>query len=364
MMVDSDLDTQKELGEAINNLRNGHADKTVITCQNFLITNPSSGAHIQLLAHALIKLGRLNDAQEQIEFAIKLTPDFAGLHEDLGSIQALKNNHDLAIDSFRRAVQIDPTLTSAHKKLAQCLSAIGKNDEVDEAFENYLDRDENAALVAEGAEHWIAGRITDAESTLKSALKKNVNNVDAMHFLALIYHDENNILHRIIKNNDFSLNDVVKTNSPSMDSTISSNFERLLCDFISPSDLDDLYQKMPNNKHSKSINSEIHEQLSQKFLSISVNSNEVEKQIESLYKNLNILIDPHTAVGVMGAEKLNLKNVACLACAHPVKFQETVRQSLQQDIQYDKNFKFDQNEKFNVLDNNYLLLKEYIQNHA
>jgi tetratricopeptide (TPR) repeat protein len=190
-MVDSDLDTQKELGEAINNLRNGHADKTVKTCQNFLITNPSSGAHIQLLAHALIKLGRLSDAQEQIEFAIKLTPDFAGLHEDLGSIQALRNNHDLAIDSFRRAVQIDPTLTSAHKKLAQCLSAIGKNDEVDEAFENYLDRDENAALVAEGAEHWRAGRITDAESTLKSALKKNVNNVDAMHFLALIYHDEN-----------------------------------------------------------------------------------------------------------------------------------------------------------------------------
>ena len=34
------------------------------------------------------------------------------------------------------------------------------------------------------------------------------------------------------------------------------------------------------------------------------------------------------------------------------------------DIQYDKDFKFDQNEEFNVLDNNYLLLKEYIQNHA
>ena len=66
----------------------------------------------------------------------------------------------------------------------------------------------------------------------------------------------------------------------------------------------------------------------------------------------------------MGAEKLNLKNVACLACAHPVKFQETVKQSLQQDMQYDKDFKFDHNEEFNVLDNNYLLLKEYIQNHA
>jgi threonine synthase len=149
-----------------------------------------------------------------------------------------------------------------------------------------------------------------------------------------------------------------------MDITISSNFERLLSEFIDPSDLYDLYQKMPNNKHSQSLNSEIHELLSKKFLSISVNSSEVEQQIKRLYKNLNILIDPHTAVGVMGAEKLNLKNVACLACAHPVKFQETVKQSLQQDIQYDKDFKFDQNEEFNVIDNNYLLLKEYIQNHA
>ncbi len=180
----------------------------------------------------------------------------------------------------------------------------------------------------------------------------------------IIATNENNILHRIIKNNDLSLHEVVKTNSPSMDITISSNFERLLCEFIDPSDLDDLYQKMPNNRHSQSLNSEIHEQLSQKFLSVSVNSSEVKQKIERVYKNLNILIDPHTAVGVVGAEKLNLENVACLACAHPVKFQETVRQSLQQDIQYDKNFKFDHIEKFNVLDNNYLLLKEYIQNNA
>ena len=180
----------------------------------------------------------------------------------------------------------------------------------------------------------------------------------------IIATNENNILHRIIKNNDLSLHEVVKTNSPSMDITISSNFERLLCEFMDPSDLDTLYKNLPNNDHSKKLNFEIHEQLSKKFLSISIDSKEVLQQIEKIYKEFNILIDPHTAVGVKGTEKLNLKNVACLACAHPVKFQETIRQSLQHDIQYDKNLEFDHNEKFNVLDNNYLLLKEYIQNHA
>ena len=176
--------------------------------------------------------------------------------------------------------------------------------------------------------------------------------------------NENNILHRVIKNNDLKVLKVVKTNSPSMDITISSNFERLLSEFLDPSNLDDLYKKMPDNKHSQNLNSKIHTQLSEKFQSMFANSKEVEDQIKKLYINNNILIDPHTAVGVACAEKLDMKNIMCLACAHPVKFQETIKQSLNHDIKYNKNFKFDRDEDFIVLDNNYLLLKEYIQNHA
>jgi threonine synthase len=176
--------------------------------------------------------------------------------------------------------------------------------------------------------------------------------------------NENNILHRIIKNNDLKVLKVVKTNSPSMDITISSNFERLLSEFLDPSNLDDLYKKMPDNKHSQNLNSKIHTQLSQKFQSMFANSKEVEDQIKKLYINNNILIDPHTAVGVACAEKLDMKNIMCLACAHPVKFQETIKKSLSHDIKYNKNFKFDRDEDFIVLDNSYLLLKEYIQNHA
>ncbi len=176
--------------------------------------------------------------------------------------------------------------------------------------------------------------------------------------------NENNILHRVIKNNDLKIIKVVKTNSPSMDITLSSNFERLLSEFIEPSNLDDLYKKMPDNKHSQNLNSKIHSQLSQKFKSMFANSEEVEDQIKKLYFKNNILIDPHTAVGVACAEKLKIKNTTCLACAHPVKFQKTVKRSINQDVNYDKNLKFDREEDFNVLDNNYLLLKEYIENNA
>ena len=176
--------------------------------------------------------------------------------------------------------------------------------------------------------------------------------------------NENNILHRIISNNDLHLYNVVKTNSPSMDITISSNFERLLAEFLGPDSTKELFQNISNNEHNKKLDSSIHDSLSENFLSENATSEEVENQIKNTYENYNILLDPHTAVGVVCAEKLNLKKVMCLACAHPVKFQETVQKVLGNNINYNKNIEFLNKEKFEILDNNFEELGDYIKLNA
>ncbi len=176
--------------------------------------------------------------------------------------------------------------------------------------------------------------------------------------------NENNILHRIISNNDLHLYNVVKTNSPSMDITISSNFERLLSEFLGPDSTKELFQNISNNDHNKKLESSIHNSLSENFLSENATSEEVENQIKNTYENHNILLDPHTAVGVVCAKKLNLKKVMCLACAHPVKFQETVQKVLGNDISYNKNIEFLNKEKFEILDNNFEALGDYIKINA
>ena len=180
----------------------------------------------------------------------------------------------------------------------------------------------------------------------------------------IIATNENNILHRIIKNNDFTLFDVVKTNSPSMDITISSNFERILSEFLDTSSLVDLYQKIPNKDHKKNLDEEVHKNLSDLFTSMSASSDEVITQIEKTYNNFNLIIDPHTAVGLVCAEKLGIKGAMCLACAHPVKFQDTVKMSINKELKFEKDFNFDHEEKFDLLKNDYSIMKEYIQNHA
>ena len=201
----------------------------------------------------------------------------------------------------------------------------------------------------------------------------NFGNIYSAHLLKsmgfplknlVIATNENNILHRIIANNDFSLTDVIKTNSPSMDITISSNFERILAESFNPEELSHLYQNLINHAHNPKLDETVHEQLAGKFKSEYATSEEVQKCIKKYFDSNKVLIDPHTAVGVVCAEKMNLSNHMCLACAHPVKFQETVTKSLGHEIEYDKNFEFKSSEKFEILKNDYNLLKEFILNNA
>ena len=104
----------------------GDAQKAEAICRDFLIINAASVPHMQLLGHALLKQDKLEEAKEQIEFALKIAPDYARLYEDLGNLQGLQRDYEAAIISFRRAVQLDPRLATAHKKLAQTLIAVGR----------------------------------------------------------------------------------------------------------------------------------------------------------------------------------------------------------------------------------------------
>jgi tetratricopeptide (TPR) repeat protein len=186
-MQNTDPHIKKSLSEVVEAMQAGDAKKAEFICRDFLIINAASVPHLQLLGHALVRQEKLKEAKEQIEFALKIAPDYARLYEDLGNLEGLQRNYEAAISAFRRAVQLDPRLASAHKKLAQTLIAAGRGGEVDDAFEGFLDHDRDAALVAAGAEHWRAGRYEDAETTLISALRKNPENIDAMRFLAMVY---------------------------------------------------------------------------------------------------------------------------------------------------------------------------------
>jgi tetratricopeptide (TPR) repeat protein len=156
-------------------------------CRDYLLMNPGCSEHLRLLGHALMKQTRLDEAEQQVRFAMAIQPNSPLLAEDLGSILAMQGRYGDAIPWFEKAVRLEPGLPLAHKKLGQALAALGQGEAADEAFRDYLDRDPDKEAVANAAVMLREGRFDDAVAALKSALQQNPGNVDAMRYLAGAY---------------------------------------------------------------------------------------------------------------------------------------------------------------------------------
>ncbi len=85
-------------------------------------------------AGAAIEAGRFADAVEPLKQALKLKPDYADAHYNLGVALNSLGRPDEAIESFKRAVALDPDDSESQFDLGEALYAKGKYAEAAEAF--------------------------------------------------------------------------------------------------------------------------------------------------------------------------------------------------------------------------------------
>ena len=175
--------------------------------------------------------------------------------------------------------------------------------------------------------------------------------------------NENDILHRAITKGDYVSKEVKETLSPSMDIQLASNFERLIyyvnnCDSKKTSEI---MQKVKKNSYQiEKNNLDI---IQKDFLSESCNEQETLEIIKKNYEENNILLDPHTAIGVGAAKKLSLNDCVVLSTAHPCKFPDAINsainkhEELPEELQHVLNKK----ENFQILKNNTEEVKNFIK---
>lgn len=138
----------------------------------------------------------------------------------------------------------------------------------------------------------------------------------------------NNILHRIIEYNDFSRRKLVNTIAPAMDIVVSSNFERLL--FYAYNKKSKAIKKLFynfNNKNYTILDETPLKKLRTLFYSTSVTDQTILSIISQIYKRNGFIVDPHTAIGLMAAERCNNYPeipMITMATAHPAKFHDTI----------------------------------------
>jgi len=175
--------------------------------------------------------------------------------------------------------------------------------------------------------------------------------------------NENDILHRAISNGDYVSKEVKETSSPSMDIQLASNFERLIY-YINNSDSKitaEIMKKIKQNSYQiEKNNLKI---IQKDFLSESCNEQDTLDIIKKVYEENNVILDPHTAVGVGAAKKLSFNDCVILSTAHPCKFPDATNNAINKHEKLPEELQnvLNKDENFQVLKNNREEVKNFVK---
>jgi len=177
--------------------------------------------------------------------------------------------------------------------------------------------------------------------------------------------NQNDILHRAISKGTYDVGKVSETISPSMDIQIASNFERLIHDLNNCNDTKTISaMKDIKEKGKYLIDKENLDKINIDFLSSQISEDETLKTIKTVYEKFNIVLDPHTAIGYGAFDKVNLKgNNVVLATAHPCKFPDAIKRSININAKLPDELSFimEEKEDYDIIENNLEKIKQHIK---
>ncbi len=141
----------------------------------------------------------------------------------------------------------------------------------------------------------------------------------------VIASNENDILPRTVATGTYEMRGVVATSSPSMDIQISSNFERYLFE-ASGRDAGLIRSLMAGLARNRRFAlGPLWDVLKADFAASAATETDVANCIRDTEKRYGYLLDPHTACGVVAADRMRaLGDIVVLSTAHPAKFPDAL----------------------------------------
>ena len=143
--------------------------------------------------------------------------------------------------------------------------------------------------------------------------------------------NQNHGLTTLIQTGRLPIDEVVSTVAPAMDIQIPSNLERLLFDLFNR-DGDSLGRAMAQlrSKGEMSLSGDQFTWLSLAFASVWLSDGAVGRAIQAFYDERELVVDPHTAIGLTAgrAARRGSGPTVAVATAHPAKFPGTIGESI------------------------------------
>jgi tetratricopeptide (TPR) repeat protein len=132
------FDSSLQMRLARQELELGQAQPAEAAWEKAIQVNPADPSPRQALLRFLIEQNRLEEAFRLTEASLRYTPKDVNLLTDRGLLAQRRGNPDLAVESWNRALAIDPGHASAHLYLADELDRQGKPQEATTHYKAFL----------------------------------------------------------------------------------------------------------------------------------------------------------------------------------------------------------------------------------
>jgi threonine synthase len=185
----------------------------------------------------------------------------------------------------------------------------------------------------------------------------------------IVASNRNDILARFLAANDMSVHGVAPSLSPSMDIQVSSNFERLLFEFLGR-DAALTAQTMADFRSSgkMTVAEPVWHAITRDFVGFRLDDEQTLAEIARLHRESGYLADPHSVIGIAAARELGPVGLPVIAAAtaHPAKFPDAIEKAvgIRPPLPAHLADLYDRNEKFIRAPNDLAAIEACVRNFA
>ena len=183
---DIQVSVKEAYSNAVTLLESGNYKLAEQQLAEIIKNYPNDPNALRLSGVSSIDQGKPEIALIPLQKAIKVAPDFAQAHEDLGTAWFLLGELEKSETCLKAALKLEPIKFSAWKSLGDLLSDQGKEEEANKAYKKALSTNSKYSDLSKAMTLVKKGQVGEAEKIYKQILKDDPTNVDALRLLGLL----------------------------------------------------------------------------------------------------------------------------------------------------------------------------------
>ena len=165
-------------------LQTGEAELAEAICAGALRGFPQDANFLCLSARALVKLGRLEEANGRIDEAMSLFPEFERAHEARGELLIAKGELPAATKALEKALELNPDRQQTRIRLGRLFMRMGYVDKAQALRGDFLKLNQDNQDIAKAVNLEKQEKFPEAEKIYREILSRHPGNVSAMRLWA------------------------------------------------------------------------------------------------------------------------------------------------------------------------------------